>query len=136
MTLVIDMAPEMEGRLRDQAAREGLAPERYVLQTVAERLDRADDANTPHLPQAEAELLDRVDLGVSPEDWDRYHALIGKRDDGTLTGEEHRELIGLSDGIEVANARRIGALVELAALRHTSIEELMQLLGIPSYTYV
>lgn len=136
MTLVINMAPEMERRLRDKAAREGLEPERYVLRTVEESLGRADDGNGPHLSHSEAELLDQVDLGVSSETWDRYYALIGKRDDGTLTGEEHGELIGLSDGIEVANARRIGALVELAALRQTSLEELMRALGIPSYTYV
>ena len=134
MTLVIDMAPETERLLRDKAAREGVEPERYVLRTVEESLRRADDGDAPYLSCSEAELLDQMDLGISSETWDRYYALIGKRDEGTLTGEEHAELIGLSDGIEVANARRIGALVELAALRQTSLEELMQALGIPSYT--
>jgi len=136
MTLVIDMAPEMEGRLRDKAAQEGLEPERYVLRTVEESLGRADNDNALHLSCSEAELLDQVNLGVSSEIWDRYYALIGKRDDGTLTGEEHGELIGLSDGIEVANARRIGALVELANLRGTTLDELMDALGIVKPTYV
>lgn len=136
MALTIDMAPDMETRLRDEAAREGVEPERFILQTVAERLGRAGGAGAPHLPRAESELLDEMDLGVSPDAWDRYHMLIGRRDDGSLTAEEHGELIKLSDGIEVANARRVHALIELAALRHTSLEELMRTLGIPSYTYV
>ena len=136
MTLTLNMAPEMETWIREEAAREGLEPERYVLGAVEGLMEKWGQANAPLLPRAEAELLDRVDLGISPETWDRYYALIGKRDDGTLTEEQHRELIGLSDSIEAANARRVGALVELAELRHTSIEELMQALGIPSYTYV
>ena len=136
MTLILDMAPEMETQIREEAARKGLEPERYVLRAVEKLLGQRGQTNAPLLPRAEAELLDRVDLGVSPETWDRYYALIGKRDDGTLTAEQHRELIGLSDDIEAANARRVGALVELAKLRHISIENLMQTLGIPSYTYV
>lgn len=136
MTLVIDMAPETERRLRDEAAREGLEPERYARHMLEEQLHRERQTDVSRLPRSEAELLDQVDLGVSSETWDRYYALIGKRDDGTLTGEEHGELIGLSDGIEVANARRIGALVELANLRGTTLDELMDALGIVKPTYV
>lgn len=40
MTLTLNLAPEMEKQLREEAAREGLEPERYVLEAVEERFDR------------------------------------------------------------------------------------------------
>jgi len=56
MTLTLDMAPEMEIQLREEAAREGLEPERYVLGAVQERLGRAGQANNSptHWPDLEA----------------------------------------------------------------------------------
>jgi hypothetical protein len=39
-------------------------------------------------------------------------------------------LVDIADQIELANARRIAALIQLAQLRHTSLEELMDQLGI------
>ncbi len=136
MTLIIDMAPEMEGRLRDQAAQEGLEPERYVLQTVAERLDRAGNGNAPHLPGSESELLQRINEGLPAETWRQYHALIAMRDAGTLTADDRKLLVGLIDKIEIAHARRMGYLVELANLRGTTLDELMDSLGIIKPTYV
>jgi hypothetical protein len=135
MTLVIDMAPEMEGRLRDKAAREGLSPEEYAARAVEERLERVGSRDVPRPARAASGLLNEMEWRVSPDTWGRYRALIGKRDDGSLTAEEQGELIGLCDHIEVANARRIGALVELAALRRTSLDGLMWELGIPQQTY-
>lgn len=136
MTLVIDMAPEMEGRLRDQAAREGLAPERYVLQTVEERLDRAGNGNAPRLPLAESELLQRINEGLPAETWRQYHTLIAMRDAGTLTSDDQKMLVNLIDKVEIAHARRMEYLVELANLRGTTLDELMDSLGIVRPTYV
>ena len=135
MTLIIDMAPEMEGRLRDQAAQEGLEPERYVLQTVKERLDRAGNGNAPHLPRAESELLRRINEGLPAEIWEQYHGLVAERRAGTLTPERHKTLTALSDQVEMDYARRLESVLALARLRGTSLEELMQSLGIPQYSY-
>ena len=135
MTLVIDIAPEMEGRLRDQAAREGLAPERYVLQTAAERLDRVSNGNTPHLPRAELELLQRINEGLPAEIWEQYHDIVAERRAGTLTPERHKTLAALSEQVGVDYAQRLDGVLQLARLRGTSLEAQMQALGIPQHSY-
>lgn len=135
MTLVIDMAPEMEGRLRDKAAREGMEPERYVLQTVEERLGRADNGDVPRLSRPESELLQRINEGLPEETWQQYHDLVAKRRAEALTPEQHQTLIALSDQVEMDYAQRLERVLQLARLRGTSLEEQMQTLGIPQYSY-
>lgn len=136
MALTIDMAPNTEKHLRDVAAREGMEPERYVLQTVEERLGRAGNGDAPHSPQSESELLQHINEGLPAETWRQYHALIASRDAGTLTADDQKMLVGLIDKVEIAHARRMGYLVELANLRGTTLDELMDSLGIVKPTYV
>ena len=53
-----------------------------------------------------------------------------------MTADEQKVLVGLIDTIEIVHARRMGYLVELANLRGTTLEELMDALGIVKPTYV
>jgi hypothetical protein len=129
MTVTIDIAPELERQLCDEAAKMGLDARTYIVKTLEERL-RQPQREMPHLSQGETELLQQINLGVSQEDWQRYHHLLAKRRAETLTSDEQAVLIALSDRIEAANARRITSLVKLAHLRQTSLEVLMQELGI------
>lgn len=82
------------------------------------------------LPPAEADLLLTINEGLAAAEWARYDELRGKRDTETLAAVEHEELTELSDRIECLQARRMGALSELARLRHTSLDEVMAQLGI------
>ena len=82
------------------------------------------------LTHREADLLQEVNLGIVPQTWQRYDLLKAKRRATTLTRAEHRELIDIGDQIERANAHRIAALIELADLRHISLETLLAELGI------
>ncbi len=77
-----------------------------------------------------------ITLELTPEMWENYHALIAKRRAETLTSQEQATLIEISDQIEQANARRIQYLIELASLRGTSLETVMQELGIEAPAYV
>ncbi len=136
MTVTIDLAPELEARLRQEAARHGVDVDTYVTSRVlgavtdmAQRLGRLP-RNPPALPAAEAELLQRINAGPGEDVWRRYHDLVAKRRADALSPDEHAELIGLSDQIEQANASRLGHLVELARLRGTSLPVLMHELGI------
>lgn len=88
------------------------------------------------LSKAEADLLQKINLGLPPEMWEHDHALIAKRRTETLTTEEQATLIEISDQIEQANARGIQYLIELANLRGTSLEVVMQELGIEAPAYV
>jgi hypothetical protein len=79
----------------------------------------------------EIDLLKEINLGVSADTWSEYHQLIGKRQAETLTEAEQQQLIAISDRLEVANVRRMKALIELANLRGQSLALVMQELGIP-----
>ncbi len=138
-TLQLEISPELEQQLRAEAARKGLDPGHYVLTLLQQQLQPAQQGtnslNLPALPPTEAKLLQQINLGLSAEEWDLYYDLIKKREAETLTDEEHVRLIEISDQIEIANARRIAALIQLAALRGTSLETEMRNLGIEAPAY-
>ena len=132
--ITLDLSPELESQLRAEAAKQGLDPQRYILDTLYTRL-AANQAEATHLPAAEADLLQQINLGLSAEMWDEYYALIDKRQAETLTADEHHRLIEISDQIEALNVERIQALVQLAALRQQSLEDVMGDLGIKPVVY-
>jgi hypothetical protein len=88
------------------------------------------DQQPQSLSREEAALLQQINKGLPEEVWQRYRALVARRRAETLTPEEHKELIELSDRMEEVNARRMEHLVELARLRRMSLEAVMQQLGI------
>ncbi len=59
-----------------------------------------------------------------------YDELGIKRDAGTLTADEYDELLQLTDQIEKVDAERLRHLAELARLRQTSLDALMDELDI------
>jgi hypothetical protein len=81
-------------------------------------------------PSRESDILQEINLGLSPENWGEYHVLIAKRQAENLTAAEQQQLIEISDRLEAANVRRMKALIELANLRGQSVDALMQELGI------
>jgi hypothetical protein len=135
MSITIDLPAEYESALRQQASKANLAPDRYAFQLLAENLQQ-NLPDAAHLSAAESELLERINIGLSAEEWRQYHALIARRRARQLDQQAQQELIALSDRLEKANAERIEALVKLAQLRHTSLEALMDELGIHPPTYV
>lgn len=84
----------------------------------------------------EVELIEQINLGLSGKVWARYDVLQQKRRMATLTPEEHQELIAISNELEALNVKRVAALVQLATLRHTTLDALMNSLGIASPDYV
>ena len=129
MTLTLEITPDLEAVLRETAEREGVPPDRYVLNLLQERLHRNKTAPS-RLPREEVRLLEKINEGLSAETWQRYHEVKGKRDAATLTPEEHAELIALSDTIEAWNVRRLEFVAELARLREVPFPELVQQLGL------
>ncbi|MGQ0591465.1 MAG: hypothetical protein ACT4QB_02135 [Gammaproteobacteria bacterium] len=128
MTLTIEITPELESQVREQATRRGLGAGEYITTILREYLRHSPD--TPCLPEAEAHLLQQINEGLPPELWRRYNELIAKRRAETLTPDERVTLIALSDQVEARNARRIQHLVELAHCRQMALPALMQQLGI------
>lgn len=79
---------------------------------------------------SEADLLKKINLGISEVEWATYKRLIGLRREERLTHEEHQELINLGDKIEEANAQRLEYLFALSQLRGVSLKKVMLDLGI------
>ncbi|MFQ5342169.1 MAG: hypothetical protein ACE5F6_11555 [Anaerolineae bacterium] len=135
MTITLELPPEVATRLRKEAKKANLDPDAFIAKTLREHL-RQVQTQPPHLSKPESELLQKINLGLSQEEWQHYHELIAKRRAETLASGEQEELIALSDRIEEANARRMAYLVRLARLRQTSLESVMEQLGIRAPEYV
>jgi hypothetical protein len=105
--------------------------EQFVSQVLLLQAQRK--ANS--LPQAEAELLQKINQGIPSDTQKNYDELIAKRQAETLTPEEHSELLRLTEQIEKLQAQRLESLAELARLRKTSLTALMENLGIQVPTY-
>ena len=129
MVVTLDLAPELESRLREAAAGQGVEPPEYVLETLRQRL-RPPATEPPCLSAAESRLFDEINRGFSEGDWNRYRQLIEKRRAEQLRPEELVELTSLSDRMERLNVRRLELLSQLARLRNTTLPALMDQLGL------
>ena len=130
MTLTIDLQPELEAQLRDEAEKTGIDAGTLVARALEERFQRSRPPVPLHLSQEEAVLFQKIHQGLPEATWQEYHDLIAKRRAETLRPEEHVRLLALSDSIAEANAERLAHLAELARQRKTPLKTLMAQLGI------
>lgn len=123
---------EVRSRLSLEELLKGVAQldPRELEQLIARLLVLRAQRVAPSLVDQEAELLEKINQGLSPEAQQRYDALTAKRRAESLTPEEHEELLASIDRIESSDAERVQALLALAQLRKISVEALMAELGI------
>lgn len=127
--ITLQIPPELEQQLRVEATKQGINPDRYILDAIQAYL-QATPRPKASLSKAEADLLEQINIGLSVDRWEAYHSLIAKRRAETLTEAEQATLIAISDQIEQANVQRVRALIALAALRGIDLSTLMRELGI------
>ncbi|OYD87522.1 STAS/SEC14 domain-containing protein [Nostoc sp. 'Peltigera membranacea cyanobiont' 213] len=106
--------------------------EQFVSQVIVLQAQR----KATRLPQAEAELLLKINQGIPSNIQTDYKELIAKRDDEILTEDEHQQLLQLTKEIEKIQAQRLENLAELAHLRGISLTALMENLGIHATNHV
>jgi hypothetical protein len=135
MNLTIDISVDLEPRLLQAAAKRGMGPDEYVVQTVRSHLAQ-EGGSAPSLNPEQSRLLTEINEGLSQIEWDRYYALIDQRRGGSLSEVEFLELEALSNRIEDLNVRRMERLAELARLRQMSMPELLDQLGIVPPTVI
>lgn len=104
----------------------------FISQVIALQAQR----NAPSLQQQESELLLKINQGIPLDIQKSYSNLIDKRDAETLTDDEYKELLHLTEIIEKQQAQRIEYLIDLAKLRGISLNTLMENLGIQTQVYV
>jgi hypothetical protein len=105
--------------------------EQFADKVIALRAQR----RVPNLPKNEAELLQKINRGMSPEVYKRYEELNAKLHEDTIIPNEHQELLRLIDQIELADVERMRHLITLAQLRQISVDTLMDQLGIRRPVY-
>ena len=76
------------------------------------------------MSERETELLQRINQGLPNRVYQRHQELSAKLEDGTLTEEEHQELLSLVELIEQADAERMNYLAELALIRGVPLDTL------------
>jgi len=127
MSITIHIKEDLEKYLRQRAAAEGYPIDDYIAKMLESQIPlKTRKGRTQH----ELALLQKINLGLPVETWERYEVLKKKRQDETLLPGEYEELIAISNSIEEANARRMPYLVELSNLRQLPLETLFQELGL------
>ena len=117
MSLTINIEPESEARLREEAASLGLSVE----QLTAQRL-------------VEAELLWRIRSSAPEPETQLLHRLLRRRKSHALSDEELAQLQSLLDDREERAAQRLRDLGRLSQLRRMPVRRLMEQLGIRPIT--
>jgi hypothetical protein len=84
----------------------------------------------------EAELLLVINHNFNKTEQTRFDELIEKRQSYTITEEELEELKTLSTYSEEIAVEQVKALTKLAALRNTTVRELMNKLDIKPTNYI
>lgn len=87
------------------------------------------------IPQDEAMLLEKINGGVSIEIRRRYAELMQKSLDESITHEEQQEYLSLINQVKLADAERMKYIVELAGLRQSSVDTVMDELGLRRHNY-
>ncbi len=132
MSIMIELEPDLERRVVEEAQKIGILPAQYILKTLESHLE--NEASTGQVLD-ETILLEQIATGLSTAEWRHYHELQEKRRAESLTSIENRDLIALSNRIEMLNVRRMAALSALAQRRNSTLESVMRSLGIPETVY-
>lgn len=72
---------------------------------------------------------------MTAQEWSRYFELREGLEEETLHDAEYVELLGFTNRIENANAKRLEALIKLAALRDTNLDALIEDMGLRPAAY-
>lgn len=106
------------------------------LEELADKIiDLRAERRVPSIPQDEAILLEKIKSGVPSQVRRRYEQLLPKLLDESMSPAEHKEYLSLIDQIKLADAERMRNLIALAALRNSTIDIVMDELGLRQPTY-
>jgi hypothetical protein len=87
------------------------------------------------MPARESDLMRVINRGLNAEKSARLEQLQEKLRQETIHARERQQLLRLSDELEMLGAQRLQALIDLAALRRTSVPKLMSEMGLDDAAY-
>ncbi len=136
MPFSVTVPPDIEKRVRRQAADEGIEPQGLVVETLRRQFRPRSAAKTKALDGVETKLFERINAVLPVETRQRYDELVKQRRGHRISKAELAELRRLTDEVEVAHAARIAAVVELAKHRGVDFDELLDELGLRTPRHV
>lgn len=129
MSLVLQINPSLEKRMRQNAIQKGIDLSQFIVQIL--ELNFPEEKSKPKtIAEHEAQLLQKIELAIPIETWERYHILRAKRQNETIIASEIAEYTAITQKIEAANVQRLAVLIELAKIRKVSLDEVMNQLGL------
>jgi len=87
------------------------------------------------LSQNETELLKKINTGAPSVIQKRYNFLVKKRNNETLNDVEYLELLELTAYMENLGVKRLEYLLELAKLRNSTLDEVVEQLQLKPRLY-
>lgn len=88
------------------------------------------ERRAPHLSRQETELLELINYRRPPEAQARFEFLLKRMRSARITRKEHAELLTMTDQSEQFAADRVQAVMDLAALRGLTFDEMWKQLGL------
>ncbi|MEZ4607585.1 MAG: hypothetical protein R2880_13975 [Deinococcales bacterium] len=127
MTLTLTLEDEMQDKLQILAEQKGINAQDFVRALLSDFLEQ-QQLKSFH----DEELLQKIDLGFSEEQWHRYYYLISLQHSEALNESQYQELLAFIERLEEANAKRMAVLAEIAKRRQQPLQKVMADLGIKS----
>ena len=119
---------ELIKMIADIQSEELLKRVRQFLKEAENEISRSEKA--PSLSKEETKLLLKINEGLPEATQLRYNELLSMLANGSLKGKEHKELLQLTNQVEANSAERLRNLLQLARLWNTTVDEVMDRLGI------
>ena len=82
MNVTLTVPPEMERKLKQAASQIGLSHDSYIVRLLQQELQAR--ATSGRLSAEETDLLQQINTSLSTVEWERYRALLAKREEESL----------------------------------------------------
>ena len=125
MSLVLQINPSLEKRMRQDALRKGVELSQFIVQFLESNFPE-EKPKTKALSKHETVLLQQINGNIPVDTWERYHILRDRLQAETMSTSESAEYAAINQQIEAANVKRLAALIELAKIRNISLDALMK----------
>lgn len=130
MTITLELPEALERQLRKEASKNGLSLDKHIVQSLSDN-DVVPDGKASN----EEQLRNKIMRWIPAHQHKTYLSLVDKRRAGDITPSQYEELLLLTDVVETAHAVRMRHIIQLADLRHVSLENILSEMGIAPAKY-
>ena len=124
MSLTIQIPVTTEHYLREIAKRQGMSLEHYISQLLTDTsISTLNNKGKKSI--TEIDLLQKIQLNIQADDLHEFYRLTQLLKSGKITEKEKETLIQLNDLVEIAHAKRMQYVLQLAKLRKVFFDKIL-----------